>query len=100
MDGSPGLEAFIDESIRVSGKHGYHPTAFIGMRERHRTLGAISRLVVSGDIQSGFRRMQELGLLQWTVEEAVMRFPDEFSSEVRQAAEWRLLQARAGNKRA
>lgn len=98
MDKSPGLEAFIDESIRLSAKHGYHPTAFIGMRHRYLTVGAISRLVVSGDIQSGFKRMQELGLLKWTIEEAVLRFPNEFSKEVRQAAEWRLSQAQAGGK--
>lgn len=100
MDGSPGLETFVDESIRVSREHGYHPNAFIGMRQRHRTVGAISRLVVSGDIQSGFRRLQGLGLLEWTIEEAVMQFPDEFSREIRQAAEWRLAQARAGDKSA
>lgn len=100
MDGSPGLEAFIDESIRVSAKHGYHPTAFIGMRHRYQTVGAISRLVVSGDIQSGFKRMQELGLLQWTIEEAVRQFPDEFPKQVRDAAEWRLSQAQAGGKNA
>ena len=33
---SPALEAFIDETIRLSRQHGYHPTAFIGMRHRHR----------------------------------------------------------------
>jgi hypothetical protein len=98
MSGSPGLEAFIDESLRISRKHGYHPTAFVGMRARHGTVGAISRLVVSGDTgQSGFKRLHQLGLLEWSVEEAVTRFPDEFSREVRQAAEWRLAQARAGS---
>jgi hypothetical protein len=96
MDASAGLEAFIDNGIRVASKHGYHPTVFIGMRQRHGTVGAISRLVVSGDIQSGFRRLQQLGLLEWSIEEAVKRFPDEFSKEVRGAAEWRLSQARAG----
>ena len=60
---SPALEAFIDETIRLSRQHGYHPTAFIGMRHRQKTLEAISRLVVSGEIQSGFRRLKDLGLL-------------------------------------
>ncbi len=91
-----GLESFIDETIRLSREHGYHPTTFITMRQRHGTIGAISRLVVSGDIQSGFRRLNELGLLDWTIETAVTKFPDEFSRDVRQSAEWRLTQAKAG----
>ena len=91
---SVGLEAFIDELIRLSAKSGYHPTVFIGMRARHGTVPAISRLVTSGEIQSGFRRLQQLGLLDWTIEAAVTKFPDEFSREVQEAAEWRLRQAK------
>ena len=93
MDGSSGLEAFIDESIRVSREHGYSPTIFVEMRRQHGTVGAIDRLVRSGDIQSGFKRLQVLGLLKWTIESAVLKFPDEFSAEIREAAEWRLSQA-------
>lgn len=82
MDGSLGLEEFVDESIRKSNKHGYYPSAFMRMRSRHGTVGAIDRLVRSSDIQSGFKRLEALGLLGWTIEEAVLRFPDEFSREV------------------
>jgi hypothetical protein len=94
---SLALEAFIDESIRLSRENGYYPTEFIRMRSRHGTVEAISLLVVSGEIQSGFQRLRELNLLDWTVEAAAMRFPDEFSREVREAAEWRLRQAREGS---
>lgn len=97
---SVGLETFIDETIRLSREKGYHPTAFSAMRERYTTVPAISRLVVSGDIQSGFNRLRQLGLLDWTIEAAVMKFPDEFSREVREAAEWRLRQARGDQGRA
>lgn len=100
MEASLALEAFVDEGIRLGRKSGYSPTVFEGMRKRHGTLGAINRLVVSGDIQSGFTRMKDLGLLEWTIEAAVMLFPDEFSKEVREAAEWRLSQARAGGRSA
>lgn len=93
MDGSTGLEAFIDKSIRVSREHGYSPTIFMDMRGRHGTVGAIDRLVRSGDIQSGFKRLKELGLLEWTIESAVLKFPDEFSAQIREAAKWRLSQA-------
>lgn len=89
---SPALEAFIDETIHLSRKNGYHPTAFIGMRQRLGTVKAISQLVAQSDIQSGFRRLKQLGLLDWTIEAAVVKFPDEFSSEELKAAEWRLAQ--------
>jgi hypothetical protein len=93
-DASLGLEAFIDETIRIARKHGYTPTAFITMRSQYTTVPAISKLVVSSEIQSGFKRLHELGLLDWSIEAAVLRFPDEFSREVHKAAEWRLEQAK------
>ena len=89
-----GLESFIDETIRLARQKGYHPTTFVAMRKRHGTVPAISKLVVSGDIQSGFKRLKELGLLDWSIEAAVVKFPDEFSREIREAAEWRLTQAK------
>ncbi|MBJ3774929.1 hypothetical protein [Acuticoccus mangrovi] len=92
------LESFIDEMIRLSRKRGYSPTTFIQMRRRHGTVDAISRLVVSGDIQSGFRRLDALGLLDWTIEAAVRKFPDEFSREVQYAAKWRLDQVKSGSE--
>ncbi|MCY4547540.1 MAG: hypothetical protein OXC28_04155 [Defluviicoccus sp.] len=84
------LELFMDESIRVSRENHYHPTDFIQMRERHGTAGAIRRLVRSAEIQSGLKRLVELGLSEWSVEAAVLRFPDEFSEQERQATRWRL----------
>lgn len=88
------LEAFIDELIRLSREKRYYPTAFIAMRARHGTVPAISQLVISGDVQSGFKRLWHLGLLDWSIEAAVTRFPDQFSSDVCEAAEWRLRQAK------
>ncbi len=84
------LESFIDESIRLSRKHGYHPTVFIGMRNRHGTIGAISKLVQSGDMQSGFKRLCDMGLADWTIEAAVLKYAAEFSSTDWKCAEFRL----------
>jgi len=95
-EASPGLEAFIDETIRLSRENGYNPTAFVGMRHKHGTIGAISKLVQSGDLQSGFKRLQQLGLLDWTIEAAVEKFPDEFSKNDRDCAAFRLSLARGG----
>ena len=88
------LESFVDESIRVSRANSYDPHIFVRMRTDHGTVGAIERLVRSGDIQSGLSRLVEMELSEWSVEAAVLRFPDEFSEQDRQAAEWRLCQAR------
>jgi hypothetical protein len=94
---SLALESFIDELIRRCGQRGYVPRTFIGMRARYGTVEAISRLVSSGDVQDGFHRLIALGLRDWSVESAVTKFPDEFSREVRQAAEWRLAQISPGS---
>ncbi len=90
---SAALEAFIDEGIRRAKLHNYRPTVFQRMRHDHGTLQAIEMLVRSGDIQSGFKRLQELDLREWTIEAAVVKFPTEFSRVARECAEWRLKQA-------
>ncbi len=92
-EASPALEAFIDELLKRAGEHGYHPTIFIGMRHQLGTLQAIEKLVQSGDIQSGFKRLKEIGLIDWSIEAAVVKFPSEFTRDARQCAAWRLGQA-------
>jgi hypothetical protein len=57
------LEAFIDETIRLAKEHNYSPTVFRGMRAQYGTVAAIEKLVQSGDVQSGFKRLESLGLL-------------------------------------
>ena len=56
------------------------------------------KLVQSGEMQSGFKRLRQLGLLDWTIEAAVIKFAAEFSGNARQCAEWRLQQARPKGK--
>ena len=93
---SAELEAFIDETIAVSAQKAYYPTTFIGMRQRHGTVDAISRLVVSGDVQSGFSRLKRLGLIDYTIETAVMKFPSEFSKQAQECATFRLSMVQGG----
>jgi hypothetical protein len=95
---SPGLEAFVDEAIRLSKERGYNPTIFVGMRHQHGTIDAVERLVQSGELQSGFKRLKQLGLLDWTIESAVLKFAAEFSNNAKQCAEWRLKQVRPDGK--
>jgi hypothetical protein len=97
---SQELENFIDDMIREAGRLKYSPTAFIGMREKYGTQIAIERLVVQGEIQSGFKRLHAIGMLESTIEAAVIMFPDDFKNpEIRAAAAWRLAQARTGGKK-
>ena len=88
------LDEFVDELIRLSNQAGYDPKAFRQMRARLGTVEAIKRLVIAGEIQSGFTRLKELGLLEWSLEAAVLKFPTEFTSEYEEAAKWRLDQAK------
>ena len=89
------LDKFISESIERSVARGYHPTIFIQMRERWGTKEAIKRLVVSGDLQGGFLKLKEMDMLDWTIEAAVLKFPGEFDRGVREAAKFRLDQAKS-----
>ncbi len=88
------LDVFIDETIRRAVAKGYHPTVFVGMRERWGTKDAIKRLVASGEIQSGFRRLKDLNMLEWSIEAAVLKFPSHFDKNIREAAQFRLDQAK------
>ncbi len=96
------LDAFVDESIRLCRERGYIASGFMGMRDRYGTVGAITRLVTSGEVKSGLRRMFELGLEDRCIDAAVGMFPLCFPENVRRAAAWRLEEARRevrGSKR-
>ena len=95
---SPDLEAFVDEGLTLAFARGHHPTSFVGMRHQLGTIGAIERLVETGDVQSGFKRLQALGLIDWSMEAAVLKFSDQFTAAARQCAEWRLKQVASGKK--
>jgi hypothetical protein len=84
------LEDFVDESIRVSREHNYHPTTFIGMWQKDRSPAPIKRLVESSEPKSGYKRLVALGLKDWSLEAAVVKFPDRFSKDTLAYAEARL----------
>jgi hypothetical protein len=95
---SKELEAFIDEALRQSVRAGYHPAVFRRMRDQHGLIEAIEKLVQSGEIQSGFRRLNTLNMLEWSIEEAVIRFSDEFTPIALECAEFRIRLASEGGK--
>lgn len=87
---SDPLEAFVDEGLQRMAQRDYYPTIFIRMREEHGTVETIERLVVTGEVQSGFHRLRRLNMLEWSMEEAVGRFSDRFTQRARECAAFRL----------
>jgi len=55
--------------------------------------GALSRLVVSADLQQGFRVLRDLGQLDLTFESIVTRYPSHFPRDAVEAAQWRITNA-------
>lgn len=84
------LEAWVDESIQRAQARGYNPHIFMGMRDRYTTVPVMERIVASGEIQSGFTRLKQLGMLDWTVAAGILRFPDRFTEDARAAAQFRI----------
>jgi hypothetical protein len=91
------LEAFVDEGIVRTTQGGYPPTEFIRMRARYGTVKAMTMLVKTAKIQKGFKKLQKLGLLKWSVEAAILKFPDRFSEDTQKCAKFRLRWARSQN---
>lgn len=82
------------DAIHECHKLGYHPTRFEQMLD---TLGGASlakKLVISGELQDGLKKLAKLGRLDLSME-AIMqevRFASLFSKLEIEAAQWRLAQ--------
>ncbi len=79
------LDEFVDETIKQASAKGYVPTTFMNMRQKYGTVQAIKRLVETSEPQSGFRRLQTMGMKVWTLEAAVVKFPGDFPDPKTQA---------------
>lgn len=95
----PALEAEFNDACRRAVDEcrqlGYVPTAWIKMMNGPGGAAAAARrLLVNGDIQSGFERLIHMGRTDLTVEAAVLdeRWSDLFDEQHREAARWRLQQ--------
>ena len=60
------------------------------MIEQHGEIEALSRLMLSPDIQQGFKVLRDRHQLDKTFEAVVLRFQHLFHTDAIQAAEWRL----------
>jgi hypothetical protein len=85
-------EIAVEECLQL----GYRPAVWIRMMTGPGGAAAAARrLLVNGDIQSGFERLIRMGRVDLTVEHAVLdeRWDDLFGEQQREAARWRLQQA-------
>ena len=60
------------------------------MIEDYGEIEALSRLMISADLQQGFKGLRDADKLDSTFEAIVVRFPDLFAADVVEAAKWRL----------
>jgi hypothetical protein len=91
-DFEEACEGAVDECRKL----GYLPTAWIKMmRGPGGAPAAAQRLMVSGDIQSGFERLIRMGRTDLTIEQAILDdyWRPLFEERHREAARWRLPQA-------
>ena len=87
-------EAAVEESRALTPP--YNPTAWIAMATRLGAVAAARKLVVSGDIQAGFDRLIRAGRPELTIEWMILdeKWDPLFEESHREAARWRLRQAR------
>jgi hypothetical protein len=73
----------------------YNPSVWISMSRSLGATEAARRLVVSGDIQTGFERLVSAARPELTIEWAILspHWEPLFSQQHREAARWRLRQA-------
>lgn len=60
------------------------------MIDRYGAVGALSRLVISADLQQGFKVLRDRRKLGATFEAVVTRHPEKFEAATIEAAQWRL----------
>jgi len=63
------------------------------MIERLGKIKALSKLVVSPDLQRGFKVLRDKGLLNLTFEAVIIKYRNKFEPSIVEAAQWRLDEA-------
>lgn len=81
----------IDRTIAVYERTtGHTATRTRQMLERYGAIDALSRLMVSADLQQGFKALRDSGQLLQTFEALVVEYPEIFPKSAVDAAQWRL----------
>jgi hypothetical protein len=97
-----GFQAACDAAVQACRKltPPYRPTAWISMASKWGAAEAARRLVITGDIQTGFERLVQAGRPELTIEWAILdpKWRPLFTDQHREAAAWRLRQAHRGDR--
>lgn len=89
------LRAEVAQTIELYERAICHPaTRTRQMIDTHGEVEALSRLMVSADLQKGFKVLRDRNQLERTFEGIVVRFRHLFAEQKVQAAEWRLANSR------
>ena len=88
------FEARIQEALVECHRLGYHPSDFEGMLSSASATRVAKKLVTSGELQSGLKKLAQLGRLDLSVESIMLepQFRTLFAKQLRDAAQWRLNQ--------
>lgn len=81
------VENAIERYEELIGRHASRTREVI---DRYGYVPALSRLVVSADLQSGFKMLRDRGELDLTFEAIVVRFHEQFEPRIVEAARFRL----------
>ena len=88
---TPELIAAVYRALETYEKLvGEHASRTRPMLDRYGHVQALSRIVQSPDLQSGFKTLRDSGQLAITFEAVVVDFADEFDPQIVSAAQWRL----------
>ncbi|MEX2283963.1 MAG: hypothetical protein WEE89_15870 [Gemmatimonadota bacterium] len=86
--------AFVQEVERVIVVYekaiGHYASRTRQMIEQHGEVGALSRLMVSADLQQGFKVLRDSGQLDETFEAVIVRHRHLFGPDAVDVAQWRL----------
>ena len=87
------FEAQMHKALREAAKLGYRPTRFEEKMEREGAVAYAKELVISGEFQSGLKRLKQMNRLDLSIEHLVAncpRFHCLFTKDEIEAARWRL----------
>ena len=85
------------EACEESAKLGHNPTRILGMLTSMDAVSVAKNLIMSGDIQTGLKKMVSIGRQELTIESLMLesKFAPLFTKQELDAAKWRLSQVMA-----
>lgn len=86
------MRSYCDEARTL----GYFPADFLGMLDRYGGVQLAKRLIASGDLQTGLKKLARMNRLDLSIESLMLEQPYRclFTPHELASAEWRLQQAR------